>query len=110
MKLNDTIYLDEFCMKLVDAGRKREEWVEEVKLTHPVHLGIIHAVKYDPKVDRYVALFGQSSAKLIAQVAEYLLMKQAVATGSSGPQLPDVYAHMTEGAIDGVVLVFVTLR
>lgn len=83
----------------------------EVLKDHPIHLSIVTAVDFDSKTDRYVVKFagyGQSkssSAKVTNEVAEFLLRERWHPARSAAP---DAYAHMTDGKIDSVLLLFLS--
>ena len=75
---------------------------------HPMYLGIVSSVNYLEKTDRYVIKFGSgpSTAKITNEAAQFLLCE----AWPHGEQVarPTVYAHMTDGVIDSVLLLFVS--
>lgn len=75
---------------------------------YPVYLGMVQAVTYDAKTDRYVAKCHEgSSARLTSAVAEFLLIH----VNDPGRRMkPMVYAHMADGAVDAVSLLYLSRR
>jgi adenosylmethionine-8-amino-7-oxononanoate aminotransferase len=77
-----------------------------VKADTPMYLGMVSAVTYSDKTDRYVAKFAENStAKVTEEVAAYLI-EHAVSKGGVGVPLPTVYAKMDSGVITDVTLLF----
>jgi hypothetical protein len=77
---------------------------QRARAEHPVYLGTVTAVTYNDKTDRYVVKFGEgSTAKATNDVAEFLLTH---ALGSTHSARPTVYAHFTDGLIDGALALF----
>lgn len=72
---------------------------------HPVYLGMVTSVNYLEKSDRYVVKFSDSSAKVTDDVAEFLLTEVFRSTRMARPT---VYAHMSGGVIDAVLLLFLS--
>jgi hypothetical protein len=100
-------YADEWGAEARTSGLSYERVRAEVQrkaLEHtPIYLGIVEAVTYDSKTDRYVLKFNKSSARCTNDVAEFLLTH-----GINKPTLPTVYAHMADGTIDQVLLLFIS--
>lgn len=103
------VYADELAQ---EARRLNLDWAlvsesvqRQAMAEHPVYLGMITSVTYDTKTDRYVVKFGQSSAKLTDDTAEYLLTHVFSVTTTARPT---VYAHMTKGTIDSVLLLYLS--
>jgi hypothetical protein len=74
------------------------------RANHPTYFGIITAVVYNDKSDRYIVKFGEgSSVKAMDEAAEFLL------THAFGHGMrPTVYGHMASGVLDGVLLLFLS--
>lgn len=105
---NELAYADEWADDARAAGADynvaRGIVQARATLNHPVYLGIVTAVVYDSKTDRYIVKFSEgSSAKATNDAAEFLLTHSF----SIGMR-PTVYAHMQDGAIDGVLLLFLS--
>jgi hypothetical protein len=74
-----------------------------IEKTYSICLGLVKAVVYDTRTDRYVVKFGQHSAKATNSAAEFLLRELNKAQRS---QQPTVYARMRDGSISNVYLLF----
>lgn len=70
---------------------------------YPMYLGIVTSVTYNEKVNRYVIKFDTSSARITNDVAAYLLTE-----GNRASMKPTVYAHMADGVIDAVLLLYLS--
>jgi hypothetical protein len=86
-----------------DYNARRAYVEQEAMKDTPTYLGIIHSVVYSDKTDRYVLKFEAGSAKTTHDVAAFLLTH-----AFSRAARPTVYAHMTEGSVDDVTLLFVS--
>ena len=103
---NRFVYSDELAAVARETGLPYNEiWPKieaEVRADHPIYLGIVDAVVYVAEKDRYVAKFGKSSARIANDAATFLL------THAFNHAKPTVYARMTDGIIDGVLLMFLS--
>jgi hypothetical protein len=110
MTSNTIAYANEWADEARKGGASYDEARAAIQqralADHPVYLGIVNGVNYDSKNDRYVVKFGTSSAKATNDAAAFLI-QHAVSKGAIGQALPTVYAHITEGAIDAVLLLFI---
>jgi hypothetical protein len=84
-----------------------------IRADYPVYVGIVDAVVYNDKTDRYVMKFNnsKSSAKVTNEVAEFLLAHVfpngsplAATTGGR----PTVSAAMKDGTVEAVHLLFLS--
>jgi hypothetical protein len=83
-----------------------------VRARYPIALGIVQRVTFDPKAECYLVHFESgflptvgpqlSTAKVTHAVAQYVLTE----ANGIGTELPTVYAHMENGTIDTVALLF----
>jgi hypothetical protein len=109
MAQNVIVYADELAAEARTIGGDYKAVSAHVQTRataeHPMYLGMVLGVNYLEKSDRYVVKFGTSSAKVTAEVAQFLLTEVFSAQRSARPS---VYAHMTEGTIDAVLLLFVS--
>ena len=111
--MNKLLYSDELADEYRSqhpANHYTELWRHiqaQLLAEYPMYLGIIDGVTYDSKTDRYVIKFGKSSAKINNEAAQYLL------TWKDDPMVttkPTIYAHMADGIIDRVAVLFLSRR
>lgn len=107
---NVIVYADELAAQAREKhGTNYRDAAAHVQMValqhHPIYLGLVNAVVYNDKTDRYVAKFGPSSAKLSSDVAQFLLAEVWNPTRNA---TPTVYAHMCEGTVDSVLLMFIS--
>lgn len=110
MAENKIVYADEMAAEARATGMNYNEVRAKLQADaiaeHPIYLGIVDAVNYIDKSDRYVAKFDKSSARLSTSAAEFLLQH---ALGSSRTTMrPTVNAHSENGIIDAVLLTFLS--
>lgn len=111
---NTVAYADEWAQEARNAGKDYALVRGEIQTRStehtPMYLGVCTGVTYDSKNDRYTAKFGRSTpsgfstVKVTDEVAQFLLTHQR--NGSNA--VPTVYAHMTKGTIDLVLLMFLS--
>ena len=95
-----------------DHLRKQGQWKEAAEYVqnfmreeHSLYLGIITSVKYHPGTDRYIASNGDHSFKVTNAVAQFLMAH----TSERGVRpMPQVYAHMVDGVVHDVALLFLS--
>lgn len=93
-----------------DYAAVRAEIQRRATADTPMYLGTVTSINCDTKTDRYVAKVANghttSTVKLTNETAAFILtngMPNAYRT-----MLPSVYARMTDGVIDDVLLLFLS--
>ena len=90
------------------ADAARAEIQRQATEHTPIYLGPITSVNHYAARDCYTVKYGNSSsAKVTNEVAAYL-MQYALSGRGPNQAVPTVYAHMTDGAIDAVLLLFLS--
>jgi len=89
----------------LDYNAVRAQLERNANADTPIYLGICNAVVYSDKTDRYSARFDKNVLRVTNEVAKFLLTNRAIP--SFGPA-PTVNAHMTDGVIDAVLLLFLS--
>lgn len=110
---NANLYLEEASELLMKAhgltfATAHVQVKADIDAEYPMGLGIVTRVTYLDKADQYVIRFGASgigthTAKVTPEVAEHLLTH-----GFRSGAKPFVHAHMADGLIDGVLLVYLS--
>lgn len=110
MNENKIVYTEDRYTELGYSGVPSTEisqlMEKEITDEYPMYLGIVNAVNYDTKTDRYIAKIDKSSVKVTNGVAQFLL-QHAIIGRAYGP-LPTVYARMSGGEIVEVCLRFLS--
>lgn len=106
---NVIAYADDWAAEARAAGEDykqvRATVQDRATAEHPIYLGMVTGVTYDSKTDRYIAKWDVSSAKVSNDVAEFMLREIYSAKRTARPT---VYVHMTDGVIDGALLLFLS--
>jgi len=109
---NSIAYAEEWGTQARSSGLSydaaRAEIQRQATEHTPIYLGPITSVNHYAARDCYTVKYGNSSsAKVTNEVAAYL-MQYALSGRGPNQAVPTVYAHMTDGAIDAVLLLFLS--
>jgi len=112
MAENSIAYAEEWGTQARSSGLSydaaRAEVQRQATEHTPIYLGYIASVNHYAARDCYTVKYGRSSSARVSNEVAAYLMEHALSGRGPNQAIPTVYAHMTDGIIDAVLLLFIS--